>query len=404
MRFFEFQTKRRYPGALISHLYMMMGMHLLVGTQEFLDLIRFMNEEIADCPVFEGKKILWLHLIPFYQETLKKYFDRNEDYQIIASDIILDYMEEMDAEHPFEALAKKIIRNLYNGSYAYKADAIASLCDRLHPDAVIYFCHWGCKQASGGSILLKEKMQEKQIPTLILDGDGIDKRNSHDGQIKTRLEAFLEMLDEKKNAAAERTEGGSVMLGYICKYAPIEVFESMGVEMKRIDPQVTNFTQADMKMHPNICSFAKGVLEDVMAGGYEGVILTTCCDSIRRLYDVLKQELPDRFIYILDTPRITKDAGIALYEGRIRKMIEAYEAFSGKTFEEEKLADILRKKKKEQSISLGESGCGEDAASEAGHRRAVDFSQKEYRASSEPGPMRALCRFCRRKTPIWPLT
>lgn len=25
--------------------------------------------------------------------------------------------------------------------------------------------------------------------------DGIDKRNSHDGQIKTRLEAFLEMLD-----------------------------------------------------------------------------------------------------------------------------------------------------------------------------------------------------------------
>ena len=155
------------------------------------------------------------------------------------------------------------------------------------------------------------------------------------------------------------------MLGYICKYAPIEIFESMGVEMKRIDPQVTNFTQADMKMHPNICSFAKGVLEDVMAGGYEGVILTTCCDSIRRLYDVLKQELPDRFIYILDTPRITKDAGIALYEGRIRKMIEAYEAFSGKTFEEEKLANILRKKKKEQSISLGESGCGEDAASEA---------------------------------------
>ena len=155
------------------------------------------------------------------------------------------------------------------------------------------------------------------------------------------------------------------MLGYICKYAPIEVIESMGVEMKRIDPQVTNFTQADMKMHPNICSFAKGVLEDVMAGGYEGVILTTCCDSIRRLYDVLKQELPDRFIYILDTPRITKDAGIALYEGRIRKMIEAYEAFSGKTFEEEKLADILRKKKKEQSISLGESGCGEYATSEA---------------------------------------
>ena len=78
------------------------------------------------------------------------------------------------------------------------------------------------------------------------------------------------------------------MLGYICKYAPVEVFTSMGVEMKRIEPDVTSFTQADIKMHPNICSFAKGVLEDVLANDYEGVILTTWCDSIRRLYDVLR--------------------------------------------------------------------------------------------------------------------
>ena len=37
-------------------------------------------------------------------------------------------------------------------------------------------------------------MQKMNIPMLILDGDGIDKRNSHDGQIKTRLEAFLELI------------------------------------------------------------------------------------------------------------------------------------------------------------------------------------------------------------------
>ena len=173
------------------------------------------------------------------------------------------------------------------------------------------------------------------------------------------------------------------MLGYMCKYAPIENFESMGVEMKRIDPQVSNFTQADMKMHPNICSFAKGVLEDVMAGDYEGVILTTCCDSIRRGYDVLRQELPDKFIYILDTPRITKDAGITLYEGRIRKMIAAYEAFSGKTFEEAKLADILRKKQKEQSISLGESGCRNASENDTSRNKQAD--SESVPASSPAG-------------------
>ena len=194
MEFFRLQSERYYPGELISHLYMMMGMHLLIGTQEFLDLIRFMIDDIKTYPKFEGKKILWIHLLPFYQETLQSYFNSSRKYQIIASDIIMDSMEELDENRPFHALAGKIIRNLYNGSYSHKAEMVGRLADALHPDAVIQFCHWGCKQSSGGSILLKEKMQEMEIPMLILDGDGIDRRNSHDGQIKTRLEAFLEIL------------------------------------------------------------------------------------------------------------------------------------------------------------------------------------------------------------------
>ena len=171
MEFFKLQSERYYPGELISHLYMMMGMHLLIGRQEFLDLIRFMIQDIRNYPKFEGKKILWIHLLPFYQETLQSYFNSSRKYQIIASDII------------------------NNGSYSHKAEMVGELAKTLKPDAVIQFCHWGCKQSSGGSILLKEKMQEMEIPMLILDGDGIDRRNSHDGQIKTRLEAFLEMLD-----------------------------------------------------------------------------------------------------------------------------------------------------------------------------------------------------------------
>ena len=141
------------------------------------------------------------------------------------------------------------------------------------------------------------------------------------------------------------------MLGYICKYAPIEIFESMGVTMQRIEPDVTNFNQAEIKMHPNICSFAKGVLEDVMAGDYEGVMLTTCCDSIRRLCDVLREEYPDKFIYMLDTPRLTKEAGVDIYEQRIKAMIEAYEKFSGKTFDEAAFVSYVKKKEEKQNIS-----------------------------------------------------
>lgn len=141
------------------------------------------------------------------------------------------------------------------------------------------------------------------------------------------------------------------MLGYICKYAPIEIFEAMGVEMKRIEPEVTNFNQADIFMHPNICSFTKGVLEELLANdAYEGVILTTCCDSIRRLYDVLKEQMPNKFIYMLDTPRITKEAGAILYEKRIRAMVEEYEQFSGKKFDESIFYKWIKERQKQQEI------------------------------------------------------
>jgi benzoyl-CoA reductase/2-hydroxyglutaryl-CoA dehydratase subunit BcrC/BadD/HgdB len=115
----------------------------------------------------------------------------------------LDYMERLDPAHPLESLARKMLDNIYNGPYERKTEKIAELVKMMESDAVIHFCHWGCKQSSGGAMLLREKMQEAGIPMLILDGDAMDRRNSHDGQIRTRLEAFLEMLDhmeENKNA------------------------------------------------------------------------------------------------------------------------------------------------------------------------------------------------------------
>ena len=114
------------------------------------------------------------------------------------------------------------------------------------------------------------------------------------------------------------------MLGYVCKYTPIELLESMGVEMKRLEPSVTDFTQADTLMHANICSYTKAVLEDVMEHDYEGVILTTCCDSIRRLYDTLKSEFPDKFFFLIDIPRKVNDFAVTLYERQMKDLLHAY--------------------------------------------------------------------------------
>lgn len=133
------------------------------------------------------------------------------------------------------------------------------------------------------------------------------------------------------------------MLGYVCKYTPIEIFQSLGVEIKRIEPNVSNFHQADMSMHPNICSFIKSVLEDVHETEYEGIILTTCCDSMRRLFDTLQAQFPDKFIYLLDLPRKVNDFAASLYEKQILDMIHAYEAFSKKTFDPQALLSLTKR-------------------------------------------------------------
>ena len=140
------------------------------------------------------------------------------------------------------------------------------------------------------------------------------------------------------------------MLAYFCKYVPEELLQAFGTELVCMEPHVTNFTQADALMHPNMCSFSKAVLEGFEKQDYEGLIFTSCCDSSRRLYDIFCQQFPDKFFFCLDLPRKINDFAVTLYTKQLQKLIEAYAAFSGKTFSEQKLLEICREHAAEQKF------------------------------------------------------
>lgn len=141
------------------------------------------------------------------------------------------------------------------------------------------------------------------------------------------------------------------MLAYFCKYVPEELFQAFGTDITCLEPHVTNFTQADALMHPNMCSFSKAVLEEFEKQDYEGMIFTTCCDSSRRLYDILRDQFPDRFFFCLDLPRKINDFAVTLYTRQLQKLIDAYADFSGKTFSEQKLLEICKKRMTEQKTT-----------------------------------------------------
>ena len=122
------------------------------------------------------------------------------------------------------------------------------------------------------------------------------------------------------------------MLAYFCKYVPEELFQAFGTNITCMEPHVTTFTQADALMHPNMCSFSKAVLEEFEKQDYDGMIFTSCCDSSRRLYDILRHLFPDKFFFCLDLPRKINDFAVTLYTRQLEKLIDAYTVFPGKHF------------------------------------------------------------------------
>lgn len=132
------------------------------------------------------------------------------------------------------------------------------------------------------------------------------------------------------------------MIGYICKYTPVEIIEAFGEKPVRLDPGYKSHERAEALIHSNMCSFAKGVLENIIENNIEEVVLTACCDSIKRLYDVLKDKV--KFIHLLDLPRKKDLLAIDLFYNEIIEFIEAYQAFKNKNFAEENLLKIVESK------------------------------------------------------------
>ena len=128
-------------------------------------------------------------------------------------------------------------------------------------------------------------------------------------------------------------------IGYVCKYVPVEALEAMGAHMERIEPDesLVSFDAAESCMHANVCSFAKATFETVLSGNLDGIVLTTCCDSMRRLADALRAQAPNLFIHVLDVPRDTGETACALYQRRVAELLSAYGKFANATFSEKKL-------------------------------------------------------------------
>jgi benzoyl-CoA reductase/2-hydroxyglutaryl-CoA dehydratase subunit BcrC/BadD/HgdB len=146
----------------------------------------------------ERFRLLWLHYIrPYYPNEIISYLE-TQGASVVFNEATHVYWEPLDPDKPFESLADKVLSIPNGGPLERRAELALKLAGKYNVDGVIHFSHWGCRQSCGGEHVIRDLMRKKNIPMLILDGDGTDSRNYSREQTRLRLEAFLEMLEEKK--------------------------------------------------------------------------------------------------------------------------------------------------------------------------------------------------------------
>ncbi len=185
---------------MTSHILSMFATHIMLGTKEAEKYSADMIKQLNDCPKErKGVRLLWVHTLPYWQDALRNLINYTDRCEIVACDMTLDAIDvNLDEENPYRFMADRLLKNTVNGSRENRINAVLKYAKELDADGVVWYCHWGCKQTAGSSSAAKEILEKNGFPTLILDGDGCNAQNVNDGQTVTRMEAFLELLENRK--------------------------------------------------------------------------------------------------------------------------------------------------------------------------------------------------------------
>lgn len=184
--------------SLTYELYAIFMCHLLAGSETTVRYTKLLLEDVKKAPKGEGLHILWMHIMPFLQEPVKEVFNYSKTVHLSACDFVADGFRQMQSDDPYEAMAEKMVYCIYNGNVSQRIELAKELAKITNADGGILFAHWGCKGTIGASGLIKNSLEKAELLTMVLDGDGCNPANTSDGQVSTRLQAFLEMLEENR--------------------------------------------------------------------------------------------------------------------------------------------------------------------------------------------------------------
>lgn len=193
-RYMTLRAEKQIMETVTDHMYEAFALHNLLGSDKTEDFTIRCLREVKAAPAAGGKRLLWMHTIPYWVHPLREVLDNNPAVQVVGCDMCFEGLLRADPEDPYRAMAQRVVYSAFNGPVQRRIDRGLEAARQTKANGVVWFCHWGCKHTLGGAQLAKQKFEEAGFPCLILDGDGCDRSHGGEGQMATRVEAFIEML------------------------------------------------------------------------------------------------------------------------------------------------------------------------------------------------------------------
>jgi bcr-type benzoyl-CoA reductase subunit B len=182
----------------------------LRGTKEVVDFYRDMKAELQEriaqgiSAVPEEKfRLLWDNIPIWYKMRELSEFFASYGACLVADTYTNAWVfEGIETQDPLEGLSRAYTHVYINISIDLMADRILDLIKRFSADGLIIHSNRSCKPYSLGQYDIRRIILEKTgIPSLVLEADMTDARVYSDAQIKTRVEAFMETLQNRKLGA-----------------------------------------------------------------------------------------------------------------------------------------------------------------------------------------------------------
>jgi len=108
----------------------------------------------------------------------------------------LKYLKE---DHFLESMAEGYARIYLNIGVDEMAENVMQMIDKYDVDGLVMHSNRSCKPYSLGQYDIQKIIQQKRgTPVMLIEADMVDERNFSESQIETRIDAFMEVLKNKK--------------------------------------------------------------------------------------------------------------------------------------------------------------------------------------------------------------